>query len=210
MPHFFIFYFLFFVWVTFALGEANQSLLFVLQTAPRSVWTKLFGNKVCPAPSEPEVSIPPDPQRGFWDHCWGRLVDCGGMYTCQKAVLLFCVVPVICIFISVFLCCKVLSPRVLDLVWSVFIRLFEVSEEGMAFGASSSVFYCCSGNGLSFEYVGLRDCGGLCVFSNSTFIYYFLWEETRGLGKGWGKKEFKLVCESTRDSTIESTTEVKG
>lgn len=51
--------------MTFALGEANQSLLFVLQTAPRSVRTKLFGDKVCPAPSEPEVSIPPDPQCGF-------------------------------------------------------------------------------------------------------------------------------------------------
>lgn len=129
---------------------------------------------------------------------------------CRKAVLLFCVVPVVGIFITVFPCCKVLSPRVLDLVWTVFICLFEVSEEGLAFGASSSVFYCCSGNALSFEYVGLRYYGGLCGNSNSTFIYYILREETRGLGKGCGGGEFKLVCESTRDSTIESTTEVKG
>lgn len=34
------------------------------------------------------------------------------------------------------------------------------SEEGLAFGASSSVFCCCPGNGLSFEYVGLRTVGG--------------------------------------------------
>lgn len=38
---------------------------------------------------------------------------------CRKAVLLFCVVPVVGIFITVFPCCKVLSPRVLDLVWTV-------------------------------------------------------------------------------------------
>lgn len=50
------------------------------------------------------------------------------------------------------------------------------SEEGLAFGASSSIFCCSSGNGLSFEYVGLRYCGGLCGNSNSTFICYFLRE----------------------------------
>lgn len=142
------------VWVTSVSGEANQSLLFVLQTAlRRSEQTKLFGNKVC--------SFRTRGQHPTWHSVWfwrsplrqlGRL---GGVYTPRSYTpVLWCST---CLHSCFSICCyKVLSPRVLDLLCTVFIWLFEVSEERLAFGAASSIICYCPGNGLSFEYVNLR------------------------------------------------------
>lgn len=179
---------LFLVWVTFALGEANQSLLFVLQTAPRGQYKRssLVIRFVLLLQTQ-RSAFPPDTQCGFWDHCWGRLVGCGGMHICKKDGLLCALSRLLACLFQCFFSVKFYLPEFWIWFGQFLFGFLKFLRKAWPLELLSPFSAAVLEMGSVLNMLAWGTGAGLCGNFNNTFIYYFLREESRGLGKGWKK-----------------------